>query len=252
MGQAKPFTLHSTTAGEHESTCSSAWPGAPIAFVVEDDALMRRSLEDLIESAGWHAEGFASATEFLASPHPFSPSCLVLDAVLPDLNGFDLQERLHTERRDMPIIFITSCGDVPMSVRAMKGGAIDFLTKPFRDEALVGAIRYALERSRAVLRHQAEMAVLGKRYGSLTARECEVMGLVVSGRLNKEIAHDLGITEITVKAHRCRVMRKMKARTLADLINMGIKLGRGSDSLRAFCDGSLPSCGPIAWPMQCP
>jgi FixJ family two-component response regulator len=186
---------------------------------------MRQSLQSLIESAGFHAEVFSSATEFLASPRALCPTCLVLDIMLPDLNGLDLQERLSSERREMPIIIMTGHGDVPMSVRAMKSGAIDFLTKPFPDGALVGAIRRALERSRALLHEAAAKFVLAQRYSTLSRREREVVALVVSGRLNKEIAGELGISEITVKAHRGRAMRKMKARTLANLISMAFKLG---------------------------
>jgi FixJ family two-component response regulator len=201
--------------------------GAPIVFVVDDEVSVRQSLESLIDSAGWQPETFASAIEFLASPRPLSPSCLVLDVLLPGLNGLDLQERVAS-RVDMPIIFITGHGDVPMTVRAMKGGAIDFLTKPFRDDVLLGAIGQALERSRTVLRDEAEMRALRERHASLSRRERELMELVVAGRSNRRVAGELGISEITVKAHRAKMMRKMKARSLPHLVNMAARLGADS------------------------
>jgi FixJ family two-component response regulator len=197
----------------------------PIVFVVDDDISVRESLEALISFAGWQPRTFASAQDFLSHPRIVAPSCLVLDITLPDLNGLDLQERIAPDRIDMPIIFITGYGDVPTSVRAMKAGAVEFLTKPFSDEALLIAIGQAIERSRAALSDETELNVLRDRYASLSRREREVMALVVSGRLNKQVGGELGISEITVKAHRGQVMRKMQARSLADLVTMAARLG---------------------------
>jgi FixJ family two-component response regulator len=195
-----------------------------VVFVVDDDISVRESLEELIRCEGWQAETFASAQEFLSRPRLRAPSCLVLDVSLPDLNGLDLQKRVTADRIDMPIIFITAYGDVPMSVQAMKAGAVEFLTKPFGDDVLLGAIRHAIERSRTALDHEAEIRSLRDCYESLTRREREVMALVVSGRLNKQVGGELDISEITVKAHRGQVMRKMKADSLADLVNMAARL----------------------------
>ncbi len=196
----------------------------PIVFVVDDDVSVRESLESLIRCAGWEPETFASAQEFLSRPRVLAPSCLVLDVTLPDLNGLDLQKRVAVDRIDMPIIFITGYGDVPMTVQAMKAGAVEFLTKPFGDDVLLSAIRHAIERSRIALAHEAEIRALRDRHASLSRREREVMALVVSGLLNKQVGGELGISEITVKAHRGRVMRKMKAGSLADLVNMAARL----------------------------
>src|SRR2546422_8405407 len=170
----------------------------PIVFVVDDDISVRESLELLIRSEGWEPETFASAQEFLARPRALVPSCLVLDVSLPGLNGLELQKRVAIERTDVPIIFITGYGDVPMTVQAMKAGAVEFLTKPFSDDVLLSAIRNAIERSRAALSHEAEMRMLRDRYAALSPREREVMALVVSGRLNKQVGGALGISEITV------------------------------------------------------
>jgi FixJ family two-component response regulator len=196
-------------------------------FVVDDDVSVRESLDLLIRVAGWQPETYASAEAFLARPRALVPSCLVLDVSLPDLNGLDLQNRIGTDRSDMPIIFITGYGDVPMTVRAMKAGAAEFLTKPFRDDVLLSAISNALERSRAALEQQAETQLLRSRYATLSPREREVMALVVSGLLNKQTAGELRISEITVKAHRGKMMRKMGAGSLADLVKMAERLGVG-------------------------
>jgi len=195
-----------------------------IVFVVDDDVSVRESLELLIRTAGWQPETFASAQEFLSRPRPPVPCCLVLDVTLPGLSGLELQERL-AERTDMPIIFITGHGDVPMTVQAMKAGAVEFLTKPFNDAVLLDAIRGAIERSRAALREESEIQRLRSCYASLTPREREVMALVVAGLLNKQVGGELGISEITVKAHRGQMMRKMKADSLAALVTMASRLG---------------------------
>jgi FixJ family two-component response regulator len=194
-----------------------------IVFVVDDDVSVRESLELLIRTAGWQPETFASAQEFLSRRRPTVPCCLVLDVTLPGLSGLELQPQL-AERTDMPIIFITGHGDVPMTVQAMKAGAVEFLTKPFKDDVLLDAIRGAIERSRAALRQDSEMRVLRSSYASLTRREREVMALVVSGLLNKQVGGELGISEITVKAHRGQVMRKMKADSLPTLVTIAARL----------------------------
>jgi FixJ family two-component response regulator len=196
----------------------------PIVFVVDSDASVRESLEQLINAAGWRAETFASAQEFLARPRSFVPSCLILDVTLPDLNGLELQERIATERTDMPIIFLTGLADVAMTVRAMKRGALEFLTKPFDAEVLVIAIQQAIRRSEIALGRENQLHALRTVYGSLTQREREVMTLVVSGLPNKVVGGELGISEITVKAHRGSVMRKMKADSFANLVNMAARL----------------------------
>lgn len=197
----------------------------PIVFIVDDDVSVRESLELLVQHENWKPETFASAQEFLKYPRTLVPSCLVLDLSLPGLNGLELQKRLAVEHIDMPIIFITGYGDVPKSVEAMKAGAFEFLTKPLNTDALVSAIRNALERSRLALAQHAEMQELRDRYTSLTPREQQVMALVVSGLLNKQVGGELGISEITVKAHRGQVMQKMKAKSLAELVKIAAKLG---------------------------
>jgi FixJ family two-component response regulator len=202
----------------------------PIVFVVDDDVSVRESLELMISSAGWQPETFSSAAQFLCRPRVQVPSCLILDVNLPDLNGLDLQMRVAGERSEMPIIFISGYGNVPMTVRAMKAGAVEFLTKPFTDEALLDAIRNAIERSRVILDRAAEIQMLADRYQMLSTREREVMALVTTGLLNKQVAFDLGISEITVKVHRGRVMRKMQAGSLVDLAAMATKLRIGQTS----------------------
>jgi len=196
----------------------------PLVFIVDDDVSVRESLELLVRDENWKAETFASAQEFLDHPRKPVPSCLVLDLSLPRLNGLELQKQLAVEHIDMPIIFITGHGDVPQSVQAMKAGALEFLTKPLNNNALVTAIRNAIERSSLALAQNAEIQELQDRYASLTSRERQVMALVVSGLLNKQVGGELGISEITVKAHRGQVMQKMKANSLADLVRLAAKL----------------------------
>jgi FixJ family two-component response regulator len=197
----------------------------PVVFIVDDDVSIRESLEQLVLLQGWQPVVFSSAQDFLTSPRPSAPSCLVLDVNLPDLNGLDLQERIATSHTEMPVIFITGFGDVPMSVKAMKAGAAEFLTKPFDIEILLQAMRNAISRNQDALRREAAMQELRNAYASLSKREREVMALVVSGLLNKQVGGEMGISEITVKAHRGQVMRKMKASSFADLVNMSAKLG---------------------------
>ena len=207
-----------------DAASSPASHGTPIVFIVDDDVSVRDSLELLIQNAGWQAEIFDGAQEFLCRPRVLVPTCLVLDIALPDLNGLDLQKRMAADRKEMPIIFVTGHCEIPFAVRAMKAGAFDFFTKPIAENALLNAIRRAIECSRTALDHDAEMRTLRDCYASLSCREREVMELVVSGLLNKQVGFELGISEITVKAHRGRVMRKMNAGSLVDLIKMATKL----------------------------
>ena len=214
----------------HPLRASGGQPGGartsttPVVFVVDDDVSVRESLELLIRRAGWKPETYSSAQDFLLRPRDETPSCLVLDVELPDLNGLDLQERVAVDRTDLPIIFITGHGDIPMSVRAMKAGASEFLTKPFERDVMLNAIRRAIERSREALTRASELKTLRDRYASLTPREKEVLAGVVSGLLNKQVGGELGMTEATVKAHRGQVMQKMKADSLADLVRIAARL----------------------------
>ena len=221
----------------HEVGSSPMATAKPIVFVVDDDVWIRESLQTLLHDEGWLPETFASAQEFLDRPRALIPNCLVLDISLPGINGLELQKRVAVERTDMPIIFITGHGDIPMSVGAMKAGAVEFLTKPFNDEVLLTAIRQALERSRQALAQETKIQELLDRYASLTPRERDVMGLVVSGLLNKQVAGELGITESTVKAHRGQVMQKMKANSVADLVKMTAKLHQGAAIKHSMSSG---------------
>jgi FixJ family two-component response regulator len=223
-GIGHPSDTLSAKAADRSLEVIKMAESSSIVFVVDDDISVRESLEHSIRSAGWQPETFASAQDFLSRSRPMVPCCLVLDVRLPGLNGLELQKQL-VNRQEMPIIFITGNGDVPMTVQAMKAGAVEFLTKPFEDDVLLAAIRGAIERSRRVLLEESDLRALRESYASLSAREREVMALVVSGLLNKEAGSQLGISEITVKAHRGQVMRKMKASSLAELVTMAARLG---------------------------
>jgi FixJ family two-component response regulator len=217
------FAMTPMHAAEREAKLSSAH-ATPVIFVVDDDVSVRESLEAVIRCAGFKAETFACAHDFLGHPPARAPNCLVLDVCLTDLSGLDLQNLIASERTDTPIIFVTGYSDVPTTVRAMKAGAVEFFTKPFDDEALLDAIRHAIERSRAAMCEKAEIKAIQDRYASLSRREREVMALVVTGLLNKQVGGELGISEMTVKAHRGQVLRKMNAGSLAELISMAWRL----------------------------
>lgn len=212
---------------------ASAEPQTPVVFVVDDDVSVREALELLIDSAGWIAQTFASAADFLAADRPGCPNCMILDVYLPDLNGLDLQKLISDDRREMPIIFVTGQGDIPTSVKAMKAGAVEFLTKPFEESDLLNAIEDALRRSRAALALDSDMETLRARHASLSRRERQVLALVVSGLMNKQVAYELGISMVTVKTHRGKVMEKMQASSFADLVNLAGKLGIGREPTAA-------------------
>ena len=220
---ARKRTVAKTSGINHAAPCTVKEADA-VVFIVDDDAAVRRSLENLIRSVGLRAETFASAQEFLSSKRPDAPGCLVLDVRLPGLSGLDLQKRMAEADTEIPIIFITGHGDIAMTVQAMKGGAVEFLTKPFREQELLDAVQQALERDSQARRQREEIRVLRRRFASLTPREQEVMVLVVAGLANKQIAGELGASETTVKIHRHHVMEKMGAGSLADLVRMADKL----------------------------
>ncbi len=222
------YAYPTTCLNRNSSTATAPQP-ASVVFIIADEA-SRESLKSLISAAGWRAEIFSSARDFLSRPRPNGPSCLIVDADLPDKGGLDLQKRVAAERSDMPVIFITGRGDVQMTVKAMRAGAIDVLPRPIDHELMVNAIAQALEQSSIALARGSEMKMLRERHAGLSRREQEVMALVVSGLLNKQVGFELGISEITVKAHRGHMMRKMQARSLPDLVTMAARLG-----IAAFC-----------------
>lgn len=222
--------MRTTTNPSFEPRPAAVARATPVVFVVDDDISVRESLELLIRHQGWQPELFASAQAFLDRPRLVAPSCLILDVNLPDLSGLDLQERVAIDRTDLPIIFITGFGDVPMTVQAMKAGAVEFLTKPYDNEVIIAAVTSALQRSRAALEDEEVTRRLRANHAALSRREREVMDLVVSGLLNKQVGGELGISEITVKAHRGRVMQKMEARSLAHLVNMAARLRLASET----------------------
>jgi FixJ family two-component response regulator len=218
------YKMNTASVTEKEVRLYQMEQPSPMIFVVDDDISVRESLELLFRYEGWQVETFISAQEFFDHPRSFAPCCLVLDFSLPGLNGLEVQKRIAVERPNMPIIFITGYGDIPMTVQAMKAGAVEFLTKPFGEEVLLGAIRSAVERSKSLAGRDAELRALRERYARLTSREREVLARVVAGLLNKQVGCELGISEITVKAHRGNVMRKMQADSLAQLVNMATRL----------------------------
>jgi FixJ family two-component response regulator len=217
--------MYSATAFVRELGLTAKTPELPVVFVVGEDASVGQSLEFMIRREGWELCAFSSAQEFLSSPRVHAPSCLVLDITLPDISGLDLQRHIAAARRDMPVIFVAGCGSIPMAVQAMKAGALEFFTKPFEGKDLLDAIRCAIEISRDTLSREAQLSALRERYETLSRREREVMALVVTGRLNKQVGGDLGISEITVKAHRGKAMQKMEAASLAHLVTIAAKLG---------------------------
>jgi len=223
-GEPRVTTKMVAGAGVQRASSSAVSQGSPVVFIVDDDTSVRKALEALICKARWQPEIFESAQEFLCREPVHVPSCLVIDIALANITGFNLQKRLSADRGDMPIIFVTDHDDIAMTVQVMKAGAFDFLTKPFRDDALLDVMRAAIEYSRSALDHEVEMRGLRERYAGLSPREREVMALVVSGLLNKQAGFALGISEITVKAHRGKLMRKMRAGSLADLVKMAVKL----------------------------
>ena len=227
-------TVNSAGASVHEPKVSLISHAIPTVFVVDDDVSVRESLESLVRRVGWEPQTFPSGKDFLSRPRVLVPSCLVLEVSLPDMNGLDMQ-KLVADRVEMPVIFITAYVDVSTTVRAMKAGAVEFLTKPFRDEVLLRAMKDAIERSRAALRNEAKVRTLRARYALLTGRQREVMALVVSGQLNKQVGSELGISEITVQAHRGKVMRKMKADSLASLVRMAADLRLKIDTDARAC-----------------
>ena len=230
-------TVNSAGACAHESQDPLISYATPTVFVVDEDVSVRESLECLVRRVGWQPQTFVSGKDFLSRPRVRVPSCLVLEVSLPDMNGLDLQKHV-ADRVEMPVIFITAYVDVSTTVRAMKAGAVEFLTKPFRDEVLLRTMRDAIERSHAALRHEEKVQTLRARYALLTRREREVMALVVSGRMNKQVGSELGISEITVQAHRGKVMRKMKAGSLASLVRMAANLRQNADSSCCLTCGS--------------